>query len=301
VNATTQDTPRRSWPRSVATFAALLVPSVLGVGSTLLFGVAETREGPDGPRMLLLWREFLWAVPAIAAVVTGVALFVWARWGRKSAPSRRSAGLANKLALLLTLVAYCGGRALGSWTDWGVTHAVTAPDGARYRLGFAWWSVAILRETEETWYGTRLRVEAVGRTDSPRRQAVVIRPRGAAEPAIWFTADGWLLETNGNRGRLAFDPRTGRELTMEDLAEVSPFALLGPNDTGTEEDLVRLEDALRELPPPQDIGPPGEIVAPREKLLLDALDSPNPWVRDAARRLVRAGGAELYPEATKRL
>jgi hypothetical protein len=301
VNATTQDTPRRSWPRSVATFAALLVPSVLGVGSTLLFGVEEIREGRGSPRELILWHDGLWALPAIGAVITGVALLLWAMSGRRPGLSRRSAAFANMAALLLTLVAYCGGRALGGWNDWRVTYAVTAPDGARYRLGFAWWSVAILRDTEETWYGTRLRVEAVGRTDSPRREAVVIRPRGTAEPAIWFTADGWLLETNGNRGRLAFDPRTGREITMEDLAEVSPFALLGPNDTGTEEDLVRLEDALRELPPPEDIGPPGEIVAPREKLLLDALDSPNPWVRDAARRLVRAGGATLYPAATKRL
>jgi hypothetical protein len=32
-----------------------------------------------------------------------------------------------------------------------------------------------------------------------------------------------------------------------------------------------------------------------------SLDHASPWVREAARRIVAAGGAEMSPEATKRL
>jgi len=42
-------------------------------------------------------------------------------------------------------------------------------------------------------------------------------------------------------------------------------------------------------------------LAPRDAALAAALDSPNPWIVETAKRFIRAGGPTLYPTASAKL
>jgi hypothetical protein len=120
----------------------------------------------------------------------------------------------------------------------------------------------------------------------------MIRPDGVCRAAV--RVDGapivgqvWNPSGIGTRG-----PRD------EDRA---PFFLLEPGDALVEADVAALEAAIAEVV--SDTGDRGWARGslPSDAGLVVALESPNAGVREAAARLVRAGGATLYPQATARL
>ena len=110
--------------------------------------------------------------------------------------------------------------------------------------------------------------------------------------------DGTLVLDQVPHCYIGYELRAKRAITRDELVALSPFLLLGPTDVGTEEDLAELEAAVAHTRTagPDDV----DVVVPAESTILRALESPNPWVRMAARRVALAGGEPLYPNASKR-
>lgn len=131
---------------------------------------------------------------------------------------------------------------------------------------------------------------------------LLVRPAARSTPAgLRLAPDGRLVDVDDDgRCRATILPGTEvherwRDAATAALRDLSPFVLLRPEDAGSDQDLAMLIAGLR-----TGTRWSRALLPPSDATLLEALDSPNPWVRDAARRLVEAGGEALYPEASRR-
>jgi hypothetical protein len=190
--------------------------------------------------------------------------------------------------------------------------AVATADGAAWRYGGdgdgQWW---IVRDVDRRWYRDVGEVVAAAgdRSDS----AMVIRPTGDAGDGLrvdsagrlyWLTEQGVVLVACDP----AAEPRPPEqsEIEVDEVhrramlpADAPVFALIGADARGRDDDVDAALGLIREW---RDRPGSGERSrAPAERHLLAALDDPNPWIAETARRFVREGGPVLYPEATRRL
>lgn len=271
---------------------------VLAVATVALAWFAGTLTGVvvhtvDGRELLVEWSPLARALPVVGALVAWTALVVvlWRRprsRGRVWAPA--VVAVVAVLGFGLTpLVA----TPFGGWT---IGPAVTLSDGRQYGVGSRFWTIGVLRLHDSTWLRTEWELLGRAGTDSPRRYAVLIEPadRPTALPAE--TSEGVILVTRP-RCHLAYDPATETVLTRDELAVISPFALLRSDEAGAESSLAVLEEAIaEERDDALEAGALGRpVVLPSEEVLLRELGSDNAWVREAARRLVEAGGDDELP------
>lgn len=270
---------------------ALLLPAFLSrAGGTMrarpLRVAAETFQ-------VMVWRPWPWVLLfAVATAALAAAVVV----SRRRELAWRPYTVVAVAALVVAPVAY----ARRTWRQLERMSAgppVALADGTRYR---------VVRTTEDRWIAReddadtfRILLVGVGRSSEDDWGTGLVRPRGrGGVGGLYPGPDGRLYDLSADgRCRGCLDPELAPSQRQLDdpawtLRGISPFVLLGPFDEGDESDLHALETSLRRG---------GAFLPPDERRLLEALGASNPWVRDAARRLIRAGGPVLYPHATKRL
>lgn len=183
--------------------------------------------------------------------------------------------------------------------------AAGGADGARWRVVRGYPGFSLGRELDGLpWH---VDVRLVARSErGAQLSARLVRPASrdvTPEHGIVVVGDTHVLcvgEEGPDYCRIAYAVADGAVLADGDLAHLSPFLLLADDERGREVDVQRLESTIANARDDDDPERHGWVV-PEDWVLHDAFDSPNAWVRAAAARLVRAGGPELYPEATKRL
>ncbi len=215
---------------------------------------------------------------------------------------------------------FAGGMLLQN--NWHIAAERVALDGRRYAV----LSRAMLDDFEEVLCRPsepdllRTRYDALVSVGVPGlRTASMIRPGTDGAANLSFGADGHTAAVRDGACRWLYDARDGTALSGDDLARVSPFVLLGDSTPGSEDDLASIatriahpdqgdDPKVRFLLAHPDAAGAGKVNhfdeyvdLPTEASLLAALDSANPWIRSAAKRLVEAGGADTYPEATQRI
>ncbi len=222
-----------------------------------------------------------WGVPT-----TALALMILGARNRRVFPPPFAAGLV--LIFGCSCLTFTGSRCLSD--------GVIGPDGKTYvffrfslfqlRTGF----LARVTHDRVLWQTVEPIASQEGELGS--NHGSVIRPSyETRDDREWvaMTSDGYVLGLQGSRAYRAAKVGASESVSPEELVGLSPFALLGPTGTGNESDLAEMVRIA------------GLGVGPRETELLMAMAHANPWVRAAARRIVAAGGAALYPEATKRI
>ncbi len=219
-------------PRTMLrTVASHLLPTKLSlaaavVGLTYLAGTrtgVESIDTGDGAPTLILWRTTAAAAPLIAAFMVWSALAAWSRRARESGGPRT-------WSVIATLCAAGGAWIIGSYDpfgDWTLGPPVAASDGSAYRPAWTWWTIAIVREESVSWDRETASIVATAGTDSPRRYAVLISPQRGTALGLVEGADGTLVLAQEPHCHVAFNLRSKRALTRDDLAALSPFMLLG--------------------------------------------------------------------------
>jgi len=121
--------------------------------------------------------------------------------------------------------------------------------------------------------------------------AWLVRPRGIDANQTWAAVapDGLVVGLVGNFAYRAAMAGATESVANGEIEKLPPFRLFGASGEGSEDDVVEMAQAARS----------GQGL--NEADVLAALDHANPWVRDAAKRIVEAGGAQTNPQATKRL
>jgi len=146
--------------------------------------------------------------------------------------------------------------------------------------------------------------------------ASLVRPSNAAEDGtrVVIVHDELVLGMIGETAFASALVGKDKTLTATVLQNLSPFVLLGDSDGGVDADVDKIIEKVRynlrvfgpercsawTSPTPTDAAE-DRSGTPTEASLLAALESPNAWIRSAARRIAAAGGADMYPEATRRL
>jgi hypothetical protein len=242
----------------------------------------------------------------VALAVAVACLLALAVWSRAGTSPRRPYLVAPVVTLLLLAWVGFFGLWVFTWRPpWMAPESTLGPDGARYRLGGRQDDSYLLRDLNtdgEVWTAEIVAGSAADSDECAR----VVRPAGSRawgvvvapdETMLVLTEEGWAAVAWNPHLRRPIRPDHGPPMVQRALRpeEIAPFVLLDADDIGDEADLAAVITAIEERLEHEYRWAPGE------RALLEALDSPNAWVRDGARRLVRAGGATLYPEATKRL
>jgi hypothetical protein len=298
---------RRGLPSTLA-----LLPAVVLVATARL--TAWRVESDALGRTVISFHDDPTTLPAagVVAAIASVALLVWSVWPRAHVrPHWIAVALGAVCAVVLAPVVAFVSSPL--FLDQYKRGSVTA-HGATWHwglVGFTDLIATIAREVERD--GARGRMVVVAERDLDEPPVFLMRPTGRVVEPFTAGADGRLYVLEGAQCLVALDPRAdeaparsareGMPTRPQGLApaDISPFALLGPADRGNEDDAGLVLDCIRrecELGTSA-YGPPA-VGFPSERVLLDALASPNPWVRETARRFARAGGARLYPEASQR-
>lgn len=158
-----------------------------------------------------------------------------------------------------------------------------------------WTSDAQAIRTERCWDRDRWLLVPFHDPERPPPSAILVRPRGRAIAEIEATTSYYLDQSDG-RCRSAYHVEAGTWRMWDELGALSPFVLLREGELGSEDDVHRLEAALHRLRERHEYLL--QVIAPDEAVLLAELDSENPWIREAAARLVVAGGAQRYPQAS---
>lgn len=145
----------------------------------------------------------------------------------------------------------------------------------------------LLAATNDAESDIRLIRPAKSAAAAGRRELLV----GADDVVAYAKEGGWCS--------WIYEGRTGAGHAELDVFRPSPFALLDASTPGVAADLDAIVSAVASAAAARSKGPDREV--PDEPAILAALDSPNAWIRDAAHRIVIAGGSTLYPEATTRV
>jgi hypothetical protein len=260
---------RRAWFAGPPTIAVLAFAGAIGVGS------ANDRA--------VVWCGWFLAVVLLGAVV-------W--WGRltlgaSAAPLSwwKTPAVLSGLAVLGS----CAAAVRDGMLAWHSTDFETVgPDGTTYVLLSHGFMDADLVLTRRTWsVGVGAGYDVLARLYSePALRPRVAWPSGLAREGL-IVRDGCVAAYSGC-GILVASTAGG-------AAPSSPFCLIGPDDRPDESDVDSIVDAIGEAVQAHD----WRDDLPTDAGLVEALASQNPHVRDAAARLVRAGGAQRYPQATK--
>lgn len=287
-------------PLRVAADLAVLLPLAAVAAATHFRGIRL--DGPPwSASQVVAYRPWLPVTLAAAGVAGAYALVLWGRRGRGSARPHPAAVAALFVVGALALAGRCAYRAWEIPRTATLGPDVTAPEGTPYRTFRTHWpgvvEHALVRPVASWWTHETLEIVATTATpgDDDGFSVRLVRPRSAAgtHPVAGAPVvhEGWVLVFDDDGACvLAHRPARGTSLQRVALTTLSPFLLLGADEAGCEQDLLAVEEAVR-----------AQRTHPADRTLARELDSGNAWVRTAARRLVRAGGPELYPEATKRL
>lgn len=263
-----------------------------------------TGGGPHGFEWVTVADR--WVVRLLAFAAPGSALaLVFGRLLRPRAFPNILLSIGSLAATLLVAPWVC----FGSYVPWIVADEIDGPDGRRYALldhSFLQGQTTVLAQRRSASFASRtFEVLVVGHTDSPREFASVVRPEGGPLRNVYVSPDGVVVGLWGTSAYVAAEVHGGSTWAGMTIGELSPFLLLGTDDRGRDADLAAIAAdvasgcAFRMEHPDWPMDHAEGV--PTEASLLDALGHANPWVRAAARRIIEAGGAEMYPEATKRI
>jgi hypothetical protein len=299
-------------PRFVR-YAWLLIPMGL-VGAVTTVRSNGDVYGPTGIERIVVidGALLLWLFGAAVASLVALCVAGWFRPARFPHPG---------VSALLGIATTCGGLALlgllglASLSSWNASSPVVGPDGHEYAALAMWESAAVGRVVGRSLARTEYDVLVCVGTDWPRRYAALVRPAQEANGALHFSPDGLVVLDHGGIAYAAARLDGSRKFDSQNIQSLSPFVLLDATTKGrdadvegiawdvrnTASDAARKDKAVLADPVTNAMWPEDRSGVPTEASLLDALDHANPWVRDAARRIVEAGGAEMYPKATKRL
>jgi hypothetical protein len=257
---------RRLWLAAPAASALLFMALALGRG--------ESRDG-----RIVLWSG--WFVAGGLLVASGW----WALLVGRCPPARHVVERAPAILSAWCILGSCAGT-MPAWFGWKEYGALVAPDGATYvqlGRGFLDSDWALARRSVNLGFVATYDVLASTRNDhgaGPR----LVRPLGTAVDRLVARGDCVALFWSEGGALVASTAASLRP---------SPFALVGPDDDIDAPSVDSLAEEISESRAPDDL--------PTDESLVEALASPNPHIRDAAARLVHAGGATTYPEATKQM
>lgn len=313
----------RGGGRSVAASGLVLLPVVLALGKCANVVHSSSEATQVGTRMTL---PHPWIAPAIGWGAGGLALLalLLSHWHpRPWAPRPRSA----QLGLVVVAIALLFDAVTG-WTrwEWHVVESRDSRDGRTFALlEFPIWDKPHLALAVESGSSlTHIRYDSLNPMQDERHRPMmsfIVRPASTKyeDQSIWLGRNGAVVAAHGSSCWAGWNGIENRAATIPELVGLSPFVLLDDTSAGLESDIEAIEQQFAEARSSQVISlsdlraaahprtenadsvPDAACVVPTEATLLAALDDTNPWVRAAARRIVEAGGAELYPEATKRI
>jgi len=299
-SATTSETGQReSWrPRIVGSIAALVPVAIMGAFAHCAGSMNATSIDGSGRRILTQWSGDFLSVLFYGAIVSFIVVAVWATVPVRTRP--------HVVAVILAAFACLAARGFA-----GITHlrspwmaasvAVVGADGAAYCEGGdgdggRW----LVRRIDRRWDRSVGEIVAnVGRTQDCA--GLVIRAAAAADAEFQVDGSGRIFAVGDTVG-LVFDPNAPREdfdcepPRRPQIEFPSPFVLLRTGDVGAPADVERVLARIHDYRDKKSY-----LLPPSDAALLAALDSPNPWIVDTAKRFIEAGGPTLYPTATARL
>lgn len=276
---------------------AFVAPAAVLTCNVLTEPLWERAPGTPGSSVTFVdpWiPRLVWGVAVVLAIVLAV---IFPHRPRRHWMPGRGACL---IGLTVTLLACCYGM-FQRWATWWIEDERNGPDGRRYALLTLRYAgghdEALAVRATAGRFRTRWTAAYSVIVDGVYWYGAMIRPASATPQSLTFGSGGEISAVFNGMCAWVFDPRTRSGVDGEPVSKLSPFRLLGATSPGDEGDLAAIEARVRD--PLRDPSSAGGL--PTETSLLDALGSPNPWIRTAARRIVEAGGAEMYPEATRRL
>jgi len=245
-------------------------------------------------------------VGALALLGTGIVFIL----------CRRSAF--GAIAIVIALSGYCGSRIIAfmvNLSPWTTQAEVLAPDGHTYYfMDSSFWQgqlMAIAKLKSDTILTRTMEVHGVTNGDSPRSWASVIRPAGAPEKdygQLYVTDANMIIGIRYNyKCYLAYDTTSSRFYGFDDIEQLSPFVLIGPNTPMCESDIEgvigEVERWIRHLSDDPDVRtltgylsgnrPPGY---PHDKTVQAGLTHPNAAVREVSKRIL-----EIHEKGIERM
>jgi hypothetical protein len=238
-----------------------------------------------------------WVVHVATCLPIALALaMLWA--AAEGRPRWLPGGLMASLGFVGAVIGTAGALTIGRWGAWEIRDAQTGSDGRRYASfesrGIDGYEEMLGVEKSRSPWSRTFRTAPTMWLDHAATSSMA-RPATSkdAERRIYFTRDRIAAMVVHAACWGAFDASSGRFLSGTELTRLAPFALLDDSTDGLDADVETMVERVRRAR--------GNSPAPSDGALTAALDHPNPWVRAAARRIVEAGGAEIYPAATNRL
>ncbi|MCA9449937.1 MAG: hypothetical protein KC931_22640, partial [Candidatus Omnitrophica bacterium] len=179
--------------------------------------------------------------------------------------------------------------AVGPWT---IEAESKGPNGeAYYFLDTSFLqgqTMALAKSDRISWWKQEFEVLGCNNGDSPRSWASVIRPAGA--PAedygqlYWSPEDVLVGIRYDQKCFLAYDLPRDRFIGHDDVEELSPFILLGPDTVPHEPDVQAIREEIARVPEGGYLYPPGR---PHIDSVTPELNHPNPIVRELAAEFLR--------------
>lgn len=279
--------PQRPLGRTVVrTIALLCIFGLLFLGIFAFVPRSSTTRNSDGTLIVSILQPALddllcWLLPAgfLLLLVTAILLL-----------ARRRFRLGSLFLLTTICVSFwamlAGGvRHLARWT---ICDQVTAPNGTQYCFIDSSFlqgqTMAIARIKSTNWLYMTLEAYGTTNGDSPRSYLLVVRPappKPVSYGALHLANQGRLLVglRYDNRCFLAYDIPNKQFFGHGDIEKLSPFLLLddkSPPHAPDEADIVKTMRI------------PGSMGLPTREPLTDALTHPNPAVRQAADKMLKA-------------
>lgn len=273
-------------------FLVLLAISALVVGICLWIVLVEADHSPPHIRVL---RPEIESLCYVGGFFGFVLFMIAAVWLCSSLGKQLVIAFAVMVLGVLALPLAMGLNFMRSLDcpEWYVNRELVGPDGVTYCLlqafHFRDYSLALARRSEERAItrGLEIFMPVGGRWGGLGR---VIRPANGLQHGIaqlYVSESGVIVAIYDEWCRFTYDPKTHEYMGRDERPRrISPFLLMGAKTALYQPDVdVILDNVSR--------GSREEFLGAHDKNLTEALDHPNPEVRQLARRIV-----EIYRAAS---
>lgn len=259
-----------------------------------------TRHDPILRRLLVRVPHPGWVRAAEWTALAAAALLIaWSAWRRK-----RDLVV---LFVVTTFGGWVGWACAAGIVRWRVHETLVVPEGRTYarlsRIQMPPAADYIGVVESSGWLATEYAIVGSGLSFPPH--ALIVAPRGD-ERTLRTLDSGTVVVTYDGYLTAAADWSTSPDSGGPEApnVHVRAFEFIGPTGEGEPRHVARILDVIGKAKTHGDATPYGEIgvsALPRDAELVAALRHANSWVRETARQFILAGGAALYPEATRAL